>query len=309
MGWNLDRPASAQGRISTEAGSEFIKSSLFSYTNYRQYLFDYYTDQKKKKSGFTYARFAKKIGISSPNYYKLVMDGEKNLTPENVVRFSNGLDLDPTEGDFFETLVNFNQAKIDMEKTFYQKRLHKILLEKKRENDQLLSEEEFKSINHWLFHAIYVLSQTVSWSENPHEIKKHLLDFASIEDIQNATQTLRELGLIQDKNSSNQVMAEVKNPSFSIKTFYQSIFSRAQKLFSHTPLEEQALSSYVVGVSSDRIPELKERIKSFARELNDWALTSHSKGKIYNLTFIGFPLTGEVSLESKSFKPKNEECL
>lgn len=176
--------------------------NIFDYDSYRTYLSDFYNQQKTNKTGFTYANFAKKVGLKSPNYYKLVMDGEKNLTPENTVRFANGLELKELEVDFFETLVNFNQAKLDLEKKFYKKRLDKILQDNNKQNNIVVADEDFGNISHWLFHAIYVLSRTEAWTSDPAKLKDLLFGMASQEEISHAIDILSDMGFISSEHSN-----------------------------------------------------------------------------------------------------------
>ena len=100
--------------------------SIFEYQQYREFVRDYYLDQKRRKTGMTYARFSAAAGIRSPNYMKLVIDGEKNLTQENVVRFSRALGLSEAEADYFEALVQFNQAKSTLQREYFEARLKRV---------------------------------------------------------------------------------------------------------------------------------------------------------------------------------------
>jgi uncharacterized protein (TIGR02147 family) len=62
--------------------------SVYSYNNYREYLKDFYVKKKQDKVGFTYVRFSANASLGSPNYFKLVADGEKNLTSANIIKFT-----------------------------------------------------------------------------------------------------------------------------------------------------------------------------------------------------------------------------
>src|SRR4051794_30677028 len=96
---------------------------IFHYRSYRQFLGDYYRTQKAGRSGFTYARFSERAGLRSPNYLKLVMDGKKNLTAENIARFARALGLRELERDYFAALVRLNQSKSSWEREYHEERL------------------------------------------------------------------------------------------------------------------------------------------------------------------------------------------
>jgi uncharacterized protein (TIGR02147 family) len=52
---------------------------VFDYRDYRAYLRDVYQSRKSSEYGFSYRAFAKRAGLSAPNYLKLVAEGQRNL--------------------------------------------------------------------------------------------------------------------------------------------------------------------------------------------------------------------------------------
>ena len=52
---------------------------VFDYLDYRAFLRDHYLD-KKQRQGLSFRGFSKRAGLKSPNYLKLVIDGQRNLT-------------------------------------------------------------------------------------------------------------------------------------------------------------------------------------------------------------------------------------
>lgn len=57
---------------------------IYEYLEYRIFLADAYQAGKENVSAFSYRYLARKAGFSSPNFIKLVMDGERNLSMESV---------------------------------------------------------------------------------------------------------------------------------------------------------------------------------------------------------------------------------
>src|SRR3990172_7163201 len=96
----------------------FLRGDIFNYTDYRAFLADFYKEAKKTKS-ISLRAFSKKAGFTSPNYPKMVMDGDRNLTEESITRFVSALELNKQEEEFFRNLVLFNQAKSHAKKNLY----------------------------------------------------------------------------------------------------------------------------------------------------------------------------------------------
>jgi uncharacterized protein (TIGR02147 family) len=93
---------------------------------HRKFLKHFYLTRKAADPAFSYPRFAKGLGIRSPNYLKLIIDGKRNLTVSNIHRFARSLDLLPSELEYFETLVLASQARLADERAFYAARLQRL---------------------------------------------------------------------------------------------------------------------------------------------------------------------------------------
>ena len=61
-------------------------------------------------------RGQRRAALRSPNYLKLVIDGERNLTEAMAARFAKACALGDEEGEYFVDLVSFNQARTATER-------------------------------------------------------------------------------------------------------------------------------------------------------------------------------------------------
>lgn len=85
-------------------------SNLFSYTDYRNFLNDYYKEKKEKNPNFSFRVFSRLCGFSSPNYLKLVIMGKRSLASTGFSKLVKGLGLKKMEARFFKHLVDFSQG-------------------------------------------------------------------------------------------------------------------------------------------------------------------------------------------------------
>ena len=88
---------------------------VLKYTNYHQYIADYYAE-KKAKSAFTWQTFTRAAGFSSPVFLKYVSEGRSNLGEETARQVANAMGLVGYEQDYFVEMVKFGHAKTDEEK-------------------------------------------------------------------------------------------------------------------------------------------------------------------------------------------------
>ena len=275
-----------------------MTKSIYDYANYREFLKDHYEEQKSKKTGFTYARFSIQAGIQSPNYYKLVMDGQKNLTASNLVRFSLALDFADAEKDFFEALVNFNQASNPTERAYFFDRVKRLREQRSGVlSKRVLEEFEFEAMSSWTAHAVMILTNLANFRESPRWISKKLFGLVSESEIVPILAKLEAVGLLQRDKSGRlrqthkRVKTRAKLQRQSAKTFYEGLFARAAKALHVGTPEEREFGAYMVGLSPKQMPELRQKVREFMNDLNEWALENKDPDQIYAFVFGGFPLS------------------
>src|SRR5258706_2599512 len=98
------------------------KPDIYTYTDYRKFLADYYREQKARDPKFSNRYFSQKIGYNSSGFFSDVLSGKKNLTGPVLLKLARALKLKKGEEEYFINLVNFNQARtIDERNRFYEK--------------------------------------------------------------------------------------------------------------------------------------------------------------------------------------------
>src|SRR5262245_38701113 len=100
---------------------------LNSFTDYRQYLREFYEFRRNQTRThlrpYSYATFAAAADIKSPNYLKLIIDGQRNLSTEMAKRFSRALGHSRDEMEEFVALVDYSQAVEPLERNRFLKAL------------------------------------------------------------------------------------------------------------------------------------------------------------------------------------------
>ena len=133
-----------------------VLKSVYQFKHYRTYLGHYYDYQKQASSGFSYAQFAEKAQLPSPNYLQMVIKGRRNLTIENIHRFADALELETGEREFFEALVLFDQAELERVKTYYGERLERLKLHQPESSASTRSNALFSE---WYHPVVWVAAE------------------------------------------------------------------------------------------------------------------------------------------------------
>jgi uncharacterized protein (TIGR02147 family) len=97
--------------------------NLYQYTDYREYLIAYFNGRKKTDSKFSHRYLSRRLGLSSPNFIMMVMQGKRNLTRPLAFKISEEFKHNSKEAEYFESLIGFAQGETTSEKDRYFTRL------------------------------------------------------------------------------------------------------------------------------------------------------------------------------------------
>lgn len=132
-----------------------LLKSVHEYLDYREFLRDYYDFRKHGDPSFSFRRSSELAGIQSPNYLKLVMDGHRHLTVENIHRFARAMRLPRDDAQYFETLVHLGQVDEPEARGFYESRLAEIRQGRTTRKSYVLSVQPF---SRWYYPAVALLA-------------------------------------------------------------------------------------------------------------------------------------------------------
>ncbi|MGE0616409.1 MAG: TIGR02147 family protein, partial [Bacteriovoracia bacterium] len=166
---------------------------IFGYADYRQYLRDYYQQMKAVRPEFSFRFLAKRGGFASPNFFKLVMEGKRNLSPQGVTKVARALKLSRAESAFFRNLVNFNQSKNTVQKEHHASEL---LQSEKYKRMHPLNDAQYQYYSQWFLIPIRELVGAPGFREDPAWIARQMYPPFSTEDAINALKDLLARGIL-----------------------------------------------------------------------------------------------------------------
>ena len=247
---------------------------VYGYTNFRTYLRDFYEFRKESQRGYSYRAFSKSAGFTSPNILKLVIDGERNISPEATQKFIKALSLAGQMADYFATLVKMNQAKSDADKEYYYSILQKLIPQSKKRD---LNTESHKYLSHWLFPVIREMTTLKDFRDDPYWISRRLYGKASINEISQAIQFLVQEGFVEKIDGKltmkdNMVLSSDEVKSLSIRNYHRQMLEQAKESLENIPVEEREFGALTFAIPESAVQELKFKLKQFRGELHSWAM-------------------------------------
>lgn len=275
--------------------------SIYGYTDFRNYLKDFYEFRKGSERGYSYRTFSKAAGFSSPNILKLIIDGERNLGHEAIFKFIKALNLTGPMADYFTALVNMNQSKNDEEKQKWFQELTRLIPYAKRRE---LNAEALKYLSHWLYPVLREMVALPDFRDDPYWISRRLNGKASPSEISSALQFLLSEQYISKKEdgtyaiSDHMVISSDEIKSLAIRNYHRQMLELAKEFLEELPIEKREFGALTFLLPESAIEELKFKIKAFRRDLHTWAIQvsqNASDQVVVQTNFQMYPHTKRVN--------------
>ena len=247
--------------------------SIFSYLSYREFLKDFYQIKKEQNTNFSYASFALKAKINTPNYLKRVIDGERSLNAESIPKFCFGLKLTSKESIYFEALVNFNQTKDEDIRKHYWGIMRKSSEDVPGSVLEVLG-NQCEVFSHWYILPVRELVLLSNFSESPAHIVKMMKNKINKKEAEFALHTLLKLEMLKRDESGKLYQAqsivrysqEVVN--LTLREFHKQMLSRTNEVLTEDEFGTWNVRALSLAVKKENFQELYQRISDFIFQLN-----------------------------------------
>lgn len=274
--------------------------NIYEYTDYRKFLNDCYEERRQKSKAFSCRNFARMVGLSSPSFFKMVIDGERNLSPETIKGFAKALRLSRHEGRFFEDLVRFNQARTHEEKNQH---YHRLTLSKRFLKTRHLEKDQFEYFSKWYYAAVREMIALPDFREDPAWIARRLRPAITPAEARATIDLLLKLGLVARDRDGRLVQTDKSLAtgndvhSLALANFHRSMIQKAGESLEGTDGRDRSVSSLTAALSAEKFHEVKRRIDDFRKELRAIIEECDDPHAVYQLNFQLFRLT-EVGHEA-----------
>jgi uncharacterized protein (TIGR02147 family) len=247
---------------------------LFDYLDYRVYLSDYYTYKKATTPGFSYASFAKRARLQTKNYLKRIVDGERPISAEALPGIVDALHLGPKESLYFESLVNFNQAKDPRTKNHYFKQM------RAASSDALdtaaeIAMNQYEIFSDWYFVPLFEFCELPLPSQDPKSVSLFFRGRVSPLQVKHAFETLAKLNIIKwDETAKRYVKTQAKIQyskeivNLAIQQFHKAMLNTTITAISEDELDSRYLRGLSISVSAEEAKEIRASLDEFIKKLN-----------------------------------------
>lgn len=268
------------------------RPNILHYLDYRAFLSDYTHWQREVDPAFSQRTFAKEAGLpaSSSSLLPAIIKGRRSLSQNLRVKFAKALSLPEREGQYFDLLVQFNQAKGMTEKNFFFSQLSKF----RSSRAHVMSENQFEFFSKWFYGAVRNFFSMETRERNPVAIAERLFPAVTPAQVEDAIRLLLELDLIKrTANGYSVTDRHISTPkdvqARAARENLLELTRMSMELLEKTPPELRQYNALMFTVSSGGFATVKERIRSFLEELREILDRDQNEDRIYSLTLQLFP--------------------
>jgi len=267
--------------------------SVFDYLDHRAFLRDYYVDRKQRR-GQSFRSFSRRVGLGSPNYLKLVIDGQRNLTDRMARRFAHAAGLSGDAAEYFVELVRFARATTTAERAEHYAKLTGFQrFQKARPLDAASAAYHSK----WYLPAVRELAARADFQDDPHWIASMLWPSIPPAEAARALETLLTIGLLQRGADGRVVQGELlvstgpEVRSVVVASYHRAMLERASASIDAVPPDQRDISSLTLCLGADGLRRLKDRVQRFRRELLELSALEDAPVQVVQMNFQLFPLS------------------
>lgn len=267
--------------------------NVFAYLDARAYLRDHYAYKKATTSTFSFRAFSRRAGLKSPNYLKLVMEGDRNLSQKTAHKFAKALGLQGQRLSYFLDLVAFTQARSTDERSALYERLIRF-----REHREIHRIDIAYGLYHsrWYIPAIRELTFRPDCRNDPAWIAERLLPPIRTSDAEDAIRLLLELGLVAVEGGLLRPTEPLVTTGPEVKGlhyvhYHRMMIQRAVASLDELPKDDRDISSVTLCMADDGIERLKEIMRNFRRQLLQLSAAETEPTRVVQVNLQVFPLS------------------
>jgi uncharacterized protein (TIGR02147 family) len=271
---------------------------ITTYMDYREYLRDFFEQKKRELRFYSYRLFSQRAGLKSPNFLKLVIMGERNLSKQSVLKFARALGINKRETEYFENLIFFNQSKTLEEKNYF---LGKLMKYREKGDPKKIEEAEYDYYTNWYNPVVRELVCAVDFNDDYKRLGNAVVPAITPAEAAGSLALLQKLKFIvraddgkRWQKTSLSLTTGQQVRSVAVSNYHRSMISLAGDAIERFGPADRDITSVTLGVSEVTRNAIVVRLAELRRELLELAEQDTSTEQVVQVNFQVFPLSRVV---------------
>ncbi len=272
--------------------------SIFEYTNFREYLSDFFEASKKKSPLFSHRFLASKLNLATPNLVWLVINGKRNLTADIRRRVAKYLRLTKRKAEYFTAMVEFLQAKTHEEKNRHFSRMMEL---RKPFRVKLIDERQYDYYTNWYNPVIRELATSPDFKGDFRDLGLKVSPSITAAQARNSVDLLLKLKMLRKSGAgfvqSDAVVTtgpEVK--SLAVINYHRQMSAIASSSFDRCKDDERNISSVTLSLSADKLEKLVAETNDYRSKVIALMEPCGKETKVFQVNVQIFSVSREPSM-------------
>lgn len=268
--------------------------NLFEYRDYRKFLKDWYEGAQNRRPRYSFRALAQRAGFKSSNFLMLVMQGKRNLTEESSAKVGRALGLNKQEGEFFRNLVFFNQAETHEAKNIHFKRL---IQSKKFSLLKPIEKKNYEYYSSWYHPVVRELVVSGDFDGTSDWIANKIFPPITPAQAAKSIELLEKIGLIEKtpdnkwKQPQTLLTTGPELISVVVHNYHKALLELTMGVMDRLSMRHRDVSAMTLGIKRERLPQLREKIREFRREILKMVADDTEPDDVVQLNIQFFPVT------------------
>ena len=257
-----------------EKSTPLIPPRVRDFQDYRKFVHNWFLFKKSLRSGFSYRQFSSMLGLKSPNYLQLVIQGERNLSDDLAEKFAVLAKLSEGDRIYFCALVRLAHAATDQ---IAQEAVKQMLVARKKMTTTYLEKVKTEILSHWHHMLVREAVGLKDFEPSGEYISKKLSGLVTPSQAEASLQLLLSAELlVRDQNGKLKAADTVLDTGDGIFSYQMMQQTHGETLkvwgenLARLNPKEQELGLIHIPIASEKIPELRKRIRQFQDEVIGW---------------------------------------
>ncbi len=265
---------------------------VMNFSSFQDFLKAVLSEKRNNRAPFSLRQLSKMAGLASPSTISMMIAKKRPATPEVTTRIADALALTGRRRKFLLILGRLDRAKNLNEKNSIKSELIRL---RSAVDETKLIERQYRFLTEWFYPIIYVMVGMTDFKEDAKWIGSHLRKPVEEGDIIKALKDLEELQLLERKNGklfqSNQALTTADDlKDAALYQYHRNMMELALEGL-NLPTHEREFSGVTVQIPKSKLPQVKEKIRQFRKDLNEYLSQFSSNEEIFQFNVQLFPLT------------------
>jgi uncharacterized protein (TIGR02147 family) len=269
--------------------------TIFSVSDYRDFLLHYYEMRKENNPAFSYRVMGDKLGIDASQLNR-ILHKKQHLPSRCVPLIKELTELKGRSSEYFDLIYAASKSKSSSKK---QDLVQKASALKDVQRIEL-HQEQVQFLSEWWNVVVRAILEVTQGASDASYIARHLQPELSTAQVKKSLDLLLQLGLVERVSSErlklteNHLTVGGAEKAQAVREFQKQVMQLGAESLWSVPLEERDISTLTLAVDQECTEDIKRMVKEFRRTIQRRVEDVAKPERIMQLNVSYFPVSKKI---------------